>query len=45
MWIMSRNVSASAKVGSIDAIGDTGKFIVAILAELDKYEGKVFCAA
>lgn len=45
MWVMSRNVSASAKVGLIDAIGDTGKFIGAILAEPDKYEGKVFCAA
>jgi len=29
----------------IDAIGDTGKFIGAILAEPDKYEGKTFCAA
>ncbi|RYO76312.1 hypothetical protein DL766_009963 [Monosporascus sp. MC13-8B] len=29
----------------IDAVGDTGKFIGAILAEPDKYEGKTFCAA
>lgn len=29
----------------IDAVGDTGKFVGAILAEPDKYEGKTFCAA
>jgi hypothetical protein len=29
----------------IDAIGDTGKFVGAILAEPNKYEGKKFCAA
>lgn len=29
----------------IDASGDTGKFIGAILAEPDKYEGKTLCAA
>jgi uncharacterized protein YbjT (DUF2867 family) len=28
-----------------DAIGDTGKFVGAILAEPNKYEGKTFCAA
>ena len=29
----------------IDAVGDTGKFVGAILAEPEKYEGKTFCAA
>jgi len=29
----------------IDAVGDTGKFVGAILAEPAKYEGKTFCAA
>ncbi|KAG0308994.1 hypothetical protein BGZ98_005856 [Dissophora globulifera] len=29
----------------IDITGDTGKFVGAILAEPDKYEGKVYCAA
>ena len=29
----------------IDAVGDTGNFVGAILAEPDKYEGKTFCAA
>lgn len=45
VWVMRRNVSAEAKVGLIDASGDTGKFIGAILAKPDEYEGKVFCAA
>ena len=29
----------------LDAVGDTGKFVGAILAEPDKYAGKAFCAA
>jgi hypothetical protein len=29
----------------INGVGDTGKFVGAILAEPDKYEGKTFCAA
>ena len=29
----------------IDAVGDTGKFVGAILAKPDHYQGKTFCAA
>ena len=29
----------------IDIVADTGKWVAAVLAEPDKYEGKVFCAA
>ena len=38
-------VSASAKIPYIDAVDDAGKFIGAILADPDKYEGQTFCAA
>lgn len=44
-WVMSRHSSPKSKMPLIDAVGDTGKFIGAILAEPDKYEGKTFCAA
>ncbi|KAF4634410.1 hypothetical protein G7Y89_g3706 [Cudoniella acicularis] len=44
-WVMTRHNSPKAKLPLIDAVGDTGKFIGAILAEPDKYEGKTFCAA
>jgi uncharacterized protein YbjT (DUF2867 family) len=44
-WVMSRPNSPKSKLPLIDAIGDTGKFVGAILAEPDKYEGKTFCAA
>lgn len=44
-WIMARHNSPKAQLPMIDAVGDTGKFIGAILAEPDKYEGKMFCAA
>ncbi|KAE8443655.1 hypothetical protein EG329_001513 [Mollisiaceae sp. DMI_Dod_QoI] len=44
-WIMARHTSPKTQVPLIDAVGDTGKFIGAILAEPDKYEGKTFCAA
>ena len=29
----------------VDATGDTGKYVGAILAEPDKYEGETFCAS
>jgi uncharacterized protein YbjT (DUF2867 family) len=44
-WVMARHNSAKTKVPLIDAVGDTGKFVGAILAEPDKYVGKTFCAA
>lgn len=44
-WVMSRNASPKTRYPLIDAVGDTGKFIGAILAEPDKYEGEVFHAA
>ncbi|KAI1374411.1 HSCARG dehydrogenase [Hypoxylon crocopeplum] len=44
-WALTRLASPKSRMPMIDAIGDTGKFIGAILAEPDKYEGKTFCAA
>ncbi len=44
-WVLARHTSPKTQLPFIDAVGDTGKFICAILAELDKYEGKTFCAA
>jgi uncharacterized protein YbjT (DUF2867 family) len=44
-WIMTRPNSPKSKLPLINAVGDTGKFVGAILAEPDKYEGKTFCAA
>lgn len=44
-WVMARHNSPKAQVPMIDAVGDTGKFVGAILAEPDRYEGKTFCAA
>lgn len=44
-WVYSRPVPASTKMPLLDAIGDTGKFVGAILAAPDKYAGKTLCAA
>lgn len=44
-WILARHVSSKTQIPYIDAGGDTGKFVGAILAEPDKYEGITFCAA
>ncbi|KAK9240829.1 hypothetical protein V1525DRAFT_139928 [Lipomyces kononenkoae] len=44
-WVMTRPNSPKTLLPLIDAVGDTGKVIGAILAEPDKYEGKTFCAA
>jgi uncharacterized protein YbjT (DUF2867 family) len=44
-WIMARHISSKTQYPLFDAVGDTGKFVGAILAEPDKYEGKTFCAA
>ncbi|MCJ1415589.1 NmrA-like domain-containing protein 1 [Xylographa parallela] len=44
-YVISRPVSPKSQLPLIDTAGDTGKYVGAILAEPDKYEGKVFCAA
>ncbi|GAB7357638.1 hypothetical protein MBLNU459_g0135t1 [Dothideomycetes sp. NU459] len=44
-WIITRHNSPRAKIPMVDVVGDTGKFVGAILAEPDKYEGKTFSAA
>lgn len=42
---LARHVSPDTQLPLIDTAGDTGKYVGAILAEPDKYEGKVFCSA
>lgn len=44
-WVMARHVSPQTKMPLVDAVRDTGKFVGAILADPEKYEGKKFCAA
>ena len=44
-WSIRRNASPKMQMPLIDAVGDTGKFVGAILAQPDKYEGATFCAA
>ncbi|KAG7006201.1 hypothetical protein G7Y79_00015g037910 [Physcia stellaris] len=44
-WTLTRNNSPKTRLPWINALGDTGKFVGAILAEPDKYEGQTFCAA
>ena len=44
-YVIARHVSAHSQLPLIDAAGDTGKYVGAILASPDKYEGKVFCSA
>ena len=44
-YYVERYVSPQTQLPLIDAAGDTGKFVGAILAEPDKYERNVFCAA
>jgi uncharacterized protein YbjT (DUF2867 family) len=44
-WVLARHNSPKAQLPLINATGDTGKFVGAILAEPDQYEGKTFCAA
>ena len=44
-WVLARHISPKSQAPLIDAVGDTGKFIGAILAEPEKYESKTFCAA
>ena len=44
-WAITSVNSRTAQTPCVDVIGDTGKFVGAILAEPDKYRGKTFCAA
>ena len=44
-YSLIRNVPPTLRLPYIDATGDTGKFVNAILAEPDKYEGQTFNAA
>ncbi|KAJ9636140.1 hypothetical protein H2204_005412 [Knufia peltigerae] len=44
-FVVSRHVGPEAKLPLIDIVGDTGKFVGAILAEPERYEGETLCAA
>jgi uncharacterized protein YbjT (DUF2867 family) len=44
-YVINRHVLPDTQLPLIDIVGDTGKYVGAILAEPDKYEGKVFCSA
>ncbi len=44
-YMIARHVSPQTQLPLIDTVGDTGKYVGAILAAPDKYEGKVFCSA
>ncbi|KAI4208499.1 MAG: hypothetical protein LQ346_000009 [Caloplaca aetnensis] len=44
-WVLTRHTSPKAPMPLIDAVGDTGKFVGAILGEPDRFQGKTFCAA
>ncbi|KAI5363641.1 Putative NmrA-like domain, NAD(P)-binding domain superfamily [Septoria linicola] len=40
-WVMERHVSKETKLPLINAVGDTGKFVAAILVEPERFSGKV----
>ncbi|KAK5111944.1 hypothetical protein LTR85_011691 [Meristemomyces frigidus] len=42
-WVISRHNSPKAQLPIIDATGDVGKLVGAILAEPEKYQGRTFC--
>lgn len=44
-WVVALHVSPKIQWPLINAVRDTGKFVGAILAEPEKYNGKTFCAA
>lgn len=44
-WVWKRNNSPQAGYPFIDGVADAGKFVGAILAEPDKFEGKTFYGA
>lgn len=44
-WVLALPDSPETRLPLVDAHGDTGKFVGAILAEPDKYQGTTCCAA
>ena len=44
-WIIARHTFPECRLPMIDIVGDTGKFVGAILAEPEGFEGKTLCAA
>jgi uncharacterized protein YbjT (DUF2867 family) len=44
-WAVALHVSPSIQWPLVNAVSDTGKFVGAILAEPDKFDGKTFCGA
>jgi uncharacterized protein YbjT (DUF2867 family) len=44
-WVLSRTASPDCRIPWVSVAADTGKFVGAILADPDRYEGKTFCAA
>lgn len=44
-WLIAQMVPASSLQPLVDIAGDTGKYVGAMLAEPDKFEGKIMCAA
>lgn len=44
-WVLAVNNSPQILSPYLDCTGDAGKFVGAILAQPDRYEGKTFCAA
>ncbi|KAF7952372.1 uncharacterized protein EAE97_001869 [Botrytis byssoidea] len=44
-WVVSRYASVKMQFPLLDAVVDAEKFVAAILAEPDKYQGNTFCAA
>ena len=44
-WVMTGVTAPTTRVPLIDVVGDTGKFVGAILEQPDRYAGHTFCAA
>jgi len=44
-WLIAHMVPESTLLPLVDITGDTGKYVGAMLAEPDKFEGKIVCAA
>lgn len=43
-YVINRHVSPDTQLPLIDIVGDSGKYVGAILMEPDNYEGKIFCS-
>ncbi|KAJ4185852.1 hypothetical protein NW755_008304 [Fusarium falciforme] len=44
-WVVSTHMSPQTRLPLIDAVGDSGKFVGAVLAEPEKFQGKTLSAA